>query len=90
MKDVGIIGGDLAKNLFQLHGAAADGTVVFRKKLSRQQFQRFIGSSAVPGGDGGLWRRASLGPRTGGSGSRGQTDRTALCQTIHQAAEKRR
>ncbi len=28
--------------MFQLHGAAADGTVLFRKKLSRPQFQRFM------------------------------------------------
>ena len=42
MKKVSIIGVDLAKNVFQLHGAAADGTVVFRKKLSRPQFQRFM------------------------------------------------
>ncbi len=34
MKNVTIIGVDLAKNVFQLHGAAADGSVVFRKKLS--------------------------------------------------------
>lgn len=37
-----IIGVDLAKNVFQLHGAAADGTVVFRKKLSRLQFCKFM------------------------------------------------
>ena len=42
MKEIGIIGVDLAKNVFQLHGAAADGTVLFRKKLSRPQFQRFM------------------------------------------------
>jgi transposase len=42
VKKVSIIGVDLAKNVFQLHGAAADGTVLFRKKLSRPQFQRFI------------------------------------------------
>ena len=42
MKEVSIIGVDLAKNVFQLHGAAADGTVLFRKKLSRPQFQRFM------------------------------------------------
>lgn len=42
MKKVSIIGVDLAKNVFQLHGAAADGTVLFRKKLSRLHFQRFI------------------------------------------------
>ena len=42
MKKVTIIGIDLAKNVFQLHGAAADGTVVFRKKLSRLKFCRFM------------------------------------------------
>ncbi len=42
MNDVSIIGVDLAKNVFQLHGAAADGTVQFRRKLSRLQFQRFM------------------------------------------------
>ena len=42
MKETSIIGVDLAKNVFQLHGAATDGTVLFPKKLSRPQFQRFI------------------------------------------------
>ena len=42
MKEISIIGVDLAKNVFQLHGAAADGSVLFRKKLSRPQFQRFM------------------------------------------------
>ena len=42
MEEVSIIGVDLAKNVFQLHGAGADGAVVFRKKLSRQQFARFM------------------------------------------------
>ena len=37
-----IIGVDLAKNVFQLHGAAADGSGVFRKKLSRPLFYRFM------------------------------------------------
>ncbi len=42
MEEVTIIGIDLAKNVFQLHGAAADGRPVFRKKLTRLQFQRFM------------------------------------------------
>ena len=42
MEEVSIIGVDLAKIAFQLHGAAADGAVVFRKKLSRLQFARFM------------------------------------------------
>ena len=42
MENVSVIGVDLAKSVFQLHGAAADGSVVFRKKLSRAQFQLFM------------------------------------------------
>lgn len=42
MKNVTMIGVDLAKNVFQLHGAAEDGSVVFRKKLTRGQFKQFM------------------------------------------------
>lgn len=37
-----IVGVDLAKDVFQLHGATADGRPVFRKKVPRQQFLRFL------------------------------------------------
>ncbi|WP_245300353.1 hypothetical protein [Rhizobium sp. YK2] len=37
-----MIGVDLAKNVFQLQGASASGDVMFRKKLSRGQFVRFM------------------------------------------------
>jgi transposase len=43
MKNISIIGIDLAKRSFQLHGAASDGSVVFRKKLSRPQLTVFLG-----------------------------------------------
>lgn len=46
MDEVIIVGVDLAKQVFQLHGAASDGRVIFRKKLSRAQFARFI--AALP------------------------------------------
>ena len=39
---IATVGIDLAKNVFQLHGATADGTVVFRKKLTRPLFERFM------------------------------------------------
>jgi len=42
MSKVTIIGNDLAKRVFQLHGARHDGSVVFRKKLSRGQLLAFI------------------------------------------------
>jgi transposase len=41
MKDT-IIGVDLAKRVFQLHGATMTGHVTFRKKLTRDQFRRFM------------------------------------------------
>lgn len=37
MNEVSIVGVDLAKRVFQLHGSRADGTVVFRKKVTRGQ-----------------------------------------------------
>lgn len=37
-----MIGVDLAKNVFQLHGASMSGEVKFRKKLSRPQFRKFM------------------------------------------------
>lgn len=36
-----ISGVDLVTNVFQVRGAAADVSVLFRKKLSRSQFARF-------------------------------------------------
>ena len=42
MTEVSIIGLDLAKNVFQVHGAAADGSVLFRRRLGRQQMLTFF------------------------------------------------
>jgi transposase len=42
MGEVSIIGLDLAKSVFQAHGAAADGSVVFRRKLSRGLLLKFL------------------------------------------------
>ena len=44
MPQVAIIGVDLAKRVFQLHGAAADGSVLFRRKLTRERFLSFLAS----------------------------------------------
>ena len=46
MGEVNIIGLDLAKSVFQAHGAAADGSVVFRRKLSCAQLLRFLGEQS--------------------------------------------
>jgi transposase len=42
MTEVTIIGIDLAKRVFQMHGAAADGSAVFRRKLSRARLLPFL------------------------------------------------
>ena len=42
MSELSIIGLDLAKNVFQAHGAGSDGSVVFRRRLSRQQVLTFF------------------------------------------------
>ncbi|TIN32539.1 MAG: IS110 family transposase [Mesorhizobium sp.] len=41
MKDT-MIGVDLAKNVFQLHGATMTGHLSFRKKLTRSRFRQFM------------------------------------------------
>jgi len=46
MDDVSIIGLDLAKNVFQVHGARGDGSVVLRIKLTRSKLLAFF--SALP------------------------------------------
>lgn len=42
MDNATIIGIDLAKSVFQLHGAGADGSVTFRKKVSRVKLLPFL------------------------------------------------
>lgn len=42
MGNISMIGIDLAKHVFQLHGAAADGTVLFRRKLRREKLLDFL------------------------------------------------
>jgi transposase len=42
MEKVSTIGLDLAKHVFQAHGASASGAVVFRKKLRREQVLSFF------------------------------------------------
>ncbi len=44
MEEVSVIGIDLAKRSFQVHGAKADGSVAFRRKLSRGKLLGFLAS----------------------------------------------
>ena len=73
MEKATIVGVDLAKNVFQLHGAA-DGTVLFRKKLTRLQFHRFMAEQPAclvameACGGAHYWTREILGMGAGFSG----------------------
>ncbi len=44
MEEVRLIGIDLAKRSFQVHGAKADGSVAYRRKLSRGKLVNFLAS----------------------------------------------
>ena len=44
MEEGSIIGIDLAKRSFQVHGATADGSVAYRRKLSRGKLLGFLAS----------------------------------------------
>jgi len=45
MEKVSTIGIDLAKQVFQVHGAAGDGTVIFRRRLNREKFLAFLATA---------------------------------------------
>ena len=47
MEKATIIGIDLAKRVFQVHGAAQDGRPVFRKKVSRAQLLGFLAKQST-------------------------------------------
>ena len=54
MGEVSTIGLDLAKAVFQAHGADRSGAVVFRKKLRRDQLLAFFaGAAKMLDGNGG-------------------------------------
>lgn len=44
MQTIAVVGLDLAKTVFQVHGVAADGTVVVRRQLRRRQVLTFFWS----------------------------------------------
>src|SRR3954451_20543820 len=88
MGQASTIGLDIAKRVFQAHGADATGRVVFRKRLVRAKVLEFSrGSRAV------LWRWRLVAGRTTGRGSLASwatrcADPTRLREALRQAAEE--
>ena len=67
MEKATIIGIDLAKRVFHLHGATADGRPVLRKKVSRAQLLSFLArQSRGRRGNGGMCNGVRLGPSHSG------------------------
>lgn len=62
MEKVSITGLDLAKNTIKVHGAAADGSVIFRRKLEWQAPGIFVRNKSMHGGDGSMAGQPLLGP----------------------------
>ena len=61
--EVTMIGLDLGKDVFQVHGITADGTVVFNRSVRRKQLLNFFGTlpnwlvSIEAGGSAHHWAR---------------------------------
>lgn len=87
MKDM-MIRVDLAKAVFQIHGALRTGEVQFRKKLSRKQFPAFMARQGpcliIFEACGG----ALLGAGDGGARPRSEIDRSKVRSPVRQALEK--
>lgn len=87
--EVTTIGLDLAKNVFQAHGADASGSVVFRKQLRRRNVLEFIAKQpGCTGCYGSLLRSALLGARDCQVRPLGAIDPTSLRQTVRQIMDR--
>ena len=91
MEEVSIIGVDLAKNVFQLHGAGGGRVGRVPQEVVAPAIRAVHGGpSGVRGGDGGVSERASLGAGTDRARAPGPADRATLRQAFPEAAKERR
>jgi hypothetical protein len=88
MKQISTIGLDLAKNVFQIHGADAEGSPILNRKLRRAEVLRFF--EKLPPCLVGLWRLALLGARDRGARSRRALDPANLCEAVCKTRKDRR
>lgn len=86
MEEVSIIGLDLAKNVFQLHGARSDGSVAFPpNSLAIKASVILRCDTALSGRHGGLRKRASLGSANRWSRAPSAADRADLREALRKA-----
>lgn len=90
MERVTIIGVDLAKNVFPLHGAAEVGSPVFGRQLSRLQFCKFMaGQTGMCRGYGSVRQLPPLGPSDGRLGHEPTAEeRRRRAEAIVEAAQR--
>ena len=86
-----VLGIDLAKRSFHLHGVDGKGRQVLSKKLTRARLGAFVANlPALYGGDGGVRECASLGAAVPRRWARGTTDRPAVRQAVREVQQERR
>ena len=90
--EVSTIGLDIAKQVFQAHGADATGPGGVPQALwcGPRCSSFFAGQPPLSGGAGGLWRGAPLGAGAWQAGPHGAADPAGLREAVRQAAEERR
>ena len=88
---VAIVGLDIAKHVFQLHGTDRDGKVVLRRKMRRHEVVPFFRQpSKLRRRTGSVWRCALLGAAADCGGSCRAADRPAICEAICEVQQERR
>ena len=90
MADIRVIGLDIAKSVFQLHGVDAGGAT---RAAEAADAGALVGvlcqATALSDRDRGLRILALLGPRADRAGPRGKTDASAICEALCQARQER-
>ena len=89
MTKVTIVGLDLAKSVFQVHGADKEGRPVVRKKLRRGQVLAFIAGLSPCLLDWKACASGIIGPGVTGARARGATDPTAVCAPLRKDEQER-
>ena len=90
MAKIGMIGLDLAKNVFQGHGVGASGAVVLRHQLRRGQVKKFFAQQAptLVGMRRAPARNMGAGDRR--AGSPGSCGAAVLCESLREAEQEGR
>ena len=89
MTEIMTIGLDLAKTVFQVHGADGEGRAVLRRRLRRGQIRVFCHGPALLDRIGSLRERSLLGARVAGVGTRRSADPAAICEAVREDQQER-